>query len=148
MGVGDYRLGVREWGIKKMRGGEMIRSYRDLEIWVQSKELVKKIYEITKKLPQEEIYVLVSQMRRAAVSVPSNIAEGHTRKHSKEFSQFLYQALASLAELDTQLEIVEDIYKIEIPDEVKRDIDLLCRKIRSVIKKIDEKINNEKNNKL
>jgi four helix bundle protein len=66
-----------------------IRSFRDLTIWKESIKLVKIIYELTKTFPNSEIYGLTSQIRRAAVSVPSNIAEGHIRKHTAEFRHFL-----------------------------------------------------------
>jgi len=67
-----------------------IKRYRDLDIWKKSIELVKEVYELTKKFPKQETYGLVSQMRRAAVSIPSNIAEGFRRLHNKEYKQFLY----------------------------------------------------------
>jgi four helix bundle protein len=67
-----------------------IRTYRDLELWQKSIELVKEVYELTKKYPKQETYGLVSQMRRAAVSIPSNIAEGFRRLHNNEYKQFLY----------------------------------------------------------
>lgn len=82
-----------------------VKSYRDLKIWRKGINLAGIIYAETRNFPQEELYGLTSQMRRAAVSVPSNIAEGQARRHTKEFRQFLYQALGSLAELDTQIEI-------------------------------------------
>ena len=82
-----------------------VQSYRDLRVWQVSMDLVELIYEQTAALPDEERYGLSSQMRRAAVSIPSNIAEGHTRTSSKEFLHYLSIAQASLAELETQLEI-------------------------------------------
>jgi len=81
----------------------MIKSYKDLEIWKKSVELVKDIYIITKDFPKSETYALVDQIRRASLSIPSNIAEGHSRQHKREFKQFLFVALGSLAELETQL---------------------------------------------
>jgi len=115
----------------------MIKSYKDLEIWQESMEIVKKVYKITTQLPKEEIYGLISQLRRAAISVPSNIAEGQQRQHRNEFRQFLYQSLGSLAELETQLEIVKEIYQIRISKEVIEQMDLLGKKIRTLIKKLD-----------
>ena len=82
-----------------------VQSYRDLRVWQVSMDLVELIYEQTAALPDEERYGLSSQMRRAAVSIPSNIAEGHARTSSKEFLHYLSIAQASLAELETQLEI-------------------------------------------
>lgn len=79
-------------------------------VWQQSVNLVTEIYIITKDLPKEELYGLSSQMRRAAVSIPSNIAEGQKRKSIGEYIQFLYIANASAAELETQLVITSRIY--------------------------------------
>jgi len=81
----------------------MINDYKDLRIWQSGIDLVKKIYSATKGFPEEEKFGLTSQMRRAAVSVPSNIAEGFKRQHKKEFKQFLNICLGSLAEVETQL---------------------------------------------
>ncbi|MFH1753846.1 MAG: four helix bundle protein [Candidatus Omnitrophota bacterium] len=81
---------------------EKTRSYTDLAIWNKGIELVKAVYRTTETFPRKEMFGLTNQMRRAAVSIPSNIAEGQARKHTKEFIQFLHQALGSMAELDTQ----------------------------------------------
>lgn len=78
-----------------------IKSYKDLEIWQEGIQFVRKIYALTNAFPREELYGLTSQMRRAAVSVPANIAEGYVRNHRAELRQFLYIALGSLAELET-----------------------------------------------
>lgn len=80
-----------------------IKTHKDLDVWKESMNLVKEVYKLTKGFPEEEIYGLASQMRRAAVSIPSNIAEGGARNSDKEFIQFLYVSLGSLAELETQL---------------------------------------------
>jgi four helix bundle protein len=88
---------------------EKSRSYRDLDVWRLSIELVKDIYQVTGKFPQVEIYGLTNQLRRAAISIPSNIAEGQGRNSFKEFRQFLAIALGSLAELETQLIIAKEI---------------------------------------
>ena len=82
-----------------------IRSFRDLRVWHMAMDLVETVYALTTSFPANERYGLASQIQRAAVSVPSNIAEGHTRHHLKEYLQYLSLAQASLAELDTQLEI-------------------------------------------
>ena len=86
-----------------------IQHYRELIVWQKSMLLVQEIYAITKKLPKEELYGLSSQMQRAAVSIPSNIAEGQGRNGSKEFSQFLGIAAGSKAELQTQMLICVNI---------------------------------------
>ena len=83
----------------------MVKSYRDLRVWQAAMDLVTRVYEATRDFPRHEVYALCSQMRRAAVSIPSNIAEGHEREHIKEYLHHLSMAQASLAELETQLEI-------------------------------------------
>jgi len=82
---------------------KVVKTHRDLDVWKNRIELVKKIYILTKDFPKEEIYTLTSQIRRSAISIPSNIAEGAARNSKKEFIQFLYIALGSAAELETQL---------------------------------------------
>jgi four helix bundle protein len=82
-----------------------IKSFRDLDVWKLGMEIVLDTYDVTKLFPKEEVYGLVSQMRRAAVSIASNIAEGFNRYHNKEYKQFLFIALGSCAELETQLEV-------------------------------------------
>lgn len=88
----------------------MLTTYRELVVWQRAIELVKEIYMTTKFLPKDELYGLSSQMRRAAISIPSNIAEGQQRKSIKEFTQFLRISYGSAAELETQLIISRDIY--------------------------------------
>ncbi len=82
-----------------------IRDYKDLHVWQKGMELAKQVYLLTNRFPSEEKFGLVSQMRRAAVSVPSNIAEGQARNTTGEFVQFLSHAEGSAAELDTQLRL-------------------------------------------
>ena len=98
---------------------EKSRSYRDLNVWKLSIELVKDIYQITTKFPPAEIYGLTNQMRRAAISIPSNIAEGQGRNSFKEFKQFIAIALGSLAELETQLIISHEIGYLNREDSSK-----------------------------
>jgi four helix bundle protein len=83
----------------------VIKSYRDLEVWKESMNLVVECYQLTGMFPENEIYGLSSQMQRAAVSIPANIAEGRQRRHRKEFLQHLSIANGSLAELETHLQI-------------------------------------------
>ena len=87
----------------------MLNSYKDLIVWNRSIELVKEIYRVTSLLPKSELYGLTAQMRRAAVSIPSNIAEGYTRKHRQEYIQFIRIAFGSGAELETQLTIAKTL---------------------------------------
>ena len=83
-----------------------VKSYKELNVWKKGIEIVNRIYEITERFPHKENYGLSSQMQRAAVSIPSNIAEGFVRGHTAEYRQYLRVALGSCAELDTQLVIV------------------------------------------
>jgi len=80
-----------------------VKTHKDLDVWNKAMELVESIYRLTTQYPKEETYGLTLQTRRSAISIPSNIAEGAARKSKKEFIQFLYIALGSLAELETQL---------------------------------------------
>ena len=82
-----------------------MKGFRELRIWQAAMDLVEKIYLLTRSFPKQETYGLTSQLQRAAVSIPSNIAEGHAREHLKEYLHHLSMAQASLAELETQLEI-------------------------------------------
>jgi len=115
-----------------------IKNFRDLEIWQKGIEIVKRIYKVTEKFPKQETYGLASQMQRAAVSVPSNIAEGFNRFHNKEYRQFLYIALGSCAELETQVEIsvllsfITDKEKLGLLEEIDHE----SRMPTSLIKKI------------
>ena len=86
-----------------------VGGYKDLLVWRKGIELVKEIYRMTRPFPADERFGLVSQMRRAAVSIPSNIAEGQARRTTGEFMQFLSQAEGSLAELDTQLILAAEL---------------------------------------
>lgn len=82
-----------------------MKNFRELRVWQQSMDLVEAVYFLTQKFPKHEMYGLTRQIQRAVVSVPSNIAEGHTREHIKEYLHHLSMAQASLAEVETQLEI-------------------------------------------
>lgn len=106
-----------------MRG--KIKTHKDLDVWKDSIELVARIYQLVSNFPKEERFGLVDQIKRAAISIPSNIAEGAARNSQKEFLQFLYIALGSITELETQLiiskklrflnneKIFEDLEKIK-----------------------------------
>ena len=90
-----------------------VRSYKDLVAWQKSMDLVTAVYRASQGFPQEEIFGLVSQIRRSAVSVPSNIAEGHASTSRKEFQYFLSNARGSLAKLETQLTIAHQLAYID-----------------------------------
>ncbi|PIJ63078.1 hypothetical protein V513_03025 [Mesotoga sp. H07.pep.5.3] len=109
-----------------------LRSYKELDAWKLSMELAKKIYDITATFPAREMYGLSSQMQRAAVSVPSNIAEGSGRNSMKEFVQFIYLSRGSLLELETQLELSRMLGYL---DEEK------CNEIAKLITRVHKIIN-------
>jgi len=102
----------------------MWKNYRDLEVWKKAIQLVKKVYLLSQKYPKEEIYGLTSQLRRAAVSIPSNIAEGQARQSANEFKRFLNISKGSTAELDTQMVISKELDFIteEELDDIYTDI--------------------------
>lgn len=111
--------------------------YKDLKVWQKSVDLVVDVYKVIEKLPVHEKYALSDQMRRSAVSVPSNIAEGQRRASVKEVIQFTAIASGSLAELETQLILVEKLYKIDVSNvlgstvEVSKMLAGLVRSLRS-----------------
>jgi four helix bundle protein len=112
-----------------------VKTHKDLDVWKEAVMLVKKIYELTSVFPKEEIYGLTSQIRRAVVSIPSNIAEGAARNSRKEFIQFLYIALGSCAELDTQLIIAKELgYINECQSLLFEDLEKIKSKILGLIR--------------
>lgn len=114
-----------------------IHSHKDLKVYQEAMLLVKDIYIITKSFPKEEIYNLTSQMRRCAVSIPSNIAEGSGRKGNAELSRFLYISLGSLSELETQLDISIMLNYTEENQEIKNRIYFIKSMISKLIKSIN-----------
>jgi len=91
----------------------MLKNYKELKVWQRSYQLCLEIYKITKRFPNGERYGLTSQIRRAAVSVPSNIAEGYGRKTTQEYIRFLYIAYGSNCEMETQILLSGDLDYIE-----------------------------------
>jgi four helix bundle protein len=91
----------------------VIKDYKDLNVWQKGIELTKEIYSLTKNFPRNEQFGLTNQMRRSAVSIPSNIAEGWMRQHTNEYIQFIYYALGSCGELNTQTLIVKELGYID-----------------------------------
>ena len=115
-----------------------IRNFRDLEVWKLGKQIVYEIYAVTKSFPDDERFGLVTQMRRAAVSIPANISEGFNRFHNKEYKQFLYIALGSCAELETHVEVSFDLTFLDLNSKNKI-LELLnheSRMLRNLIKKL------------
>ena len=96
-----------------------VKSFKDLIVWVKSHELTLEIYKVTKKFPADEKYGIVSQMRRAAYSIPANIIEGHSRKHKNEFLQFLSIAKGSLEELKYFIILAADLDYISADEQNK-----------------------------
>jgi len=117
----------------------MAKSYRDLEVWRLGLDLVETIYRCTAEFPKSEIYGLAAQMRRAAVSVPSNIAEGQARSSLKEFVRFLSIALGSLAELATQLELANRLRYMEVEAALSQ-IELLGKKLHCLRTSIRDRL--------
>ena len=101
----------------------MKRAHKDLRVWQCAIELVEAVYRLTSTFPRKELFGLSSQMRRAAVSVPSNIAEGSARQSTKELLYFLSIAAGSLAELDTQLEVASRLGIGQIPASLQDKLD-------------------------
>ena len=118
--------------------GNKIKNFKDLRIWQAGIEFVEEVYKITKVFPKEEVYGIVSQMRRSSISIPSNIAEGFMRHHNKEFKQFLFIALASSAEAETQLVISERLGYIPKSEltELLNKLEILNRMIMTLTKRL------------
>jgi four helix bundle protein len=115
-----------------------IKSFKELNLWKEGMILVNNVYDKTKALPASECYGLTAQMRRAAVSVPTNIAEGFRRQYPKEFRQFLNIVLGSLAELETEILIAGKLKYVEQKDVdiVCEHIDYICRMTVCLLKKL------------
>jgi len=116
-----------------------IKSYKELIVWQKSMTLVKELYKITEQFPSSEQFGLTSQMRRASVSIPSNIAEGWGRLSRKNYIQFLRISRGSLFELETQLLIVKDLNYIKDSKEIEGLIIEISKMLNSLIKKLTEK---------
>lgn len=110
-----------------------IKTHKDLDVWKEAMELARLVYLITSKFPKEELYGLTQQIRRSAVSIPSNIAEGAARNSRKEFMQFLHISLGSLAELETQLLLSEKLGFLQIK-EIEDDVERIRKMLIGLIK--------------
>ena len=123
------------------RGTQKIRNFRDLEVWKLGKKIVVAIYEVTQSFPRDEFYGFIAQMRRAAVSIPSNVAEGFNRRHNAEYRQFLYVALGSCAELETQIEIAHDLRFVMIDgrNTLLEMLDHESKMLRNLIKRLQSR---------
>ena len=114
-------------------------NHKDLEVWKKSIGFVTEIYRATNSFPKEEIYGLTSQIRRAAVSIPSNIAEGSARRSDKEFIQFLYIALGSLVETETQLIISKEIGYLNDISYLSQEVENIRKMLVGLIKHLKGK---------
>ncbi|GAB4493668.1 MAG: four helix bundle protein [Anaerolineales bacterium] len=114
----------------------VVRNYRDLIVWQNGIKFAKDVYCLTQKFSKQEIYALSDQIRRAAVSVPSNIAEGQAHKSPADFTRFLHIALGSLAEVDTQLILAQEFGYL-----TQDDIDAMDIQIQDLRKKLSALMN-------
>ncbi|MCH8807358.1 MAG: four helix bundle protein [Planctomycetes bacterium] len=109
------------------------QTFRDLKVWRKSIGLAKLVYETTKRMPESERFGLTNQMRRAAVSIPSNIAEGNARQTRKNYIHFLIMARGSLAELETQLIIAQELKFLPPTSELMESIKEVSRMLQGLI---------------
>jgi four helix bundle protein len=119
----------------------MLKNYKELNVWKKSYTLCLYIYKVTKSFPKSEIYGLTSQIRRSAVSIPSNIAEGYGRKTTLEYVKFLYIAYGSVCELETQVMISGDLGYVETErlGELRGEIGDVERMLKAMIKSLENK---------
>ena len=118
----------------------MLRSYKDLKVWQKAYDLCLEIYKVTRSFPREEIYGLTSQVRRAAVSIPSNVAEGYGRRTKGEYVQALYIGYGSVCELETQTLLCGDLGYLEA-EELQRIENLISeveRMLKALIKSLQK----------
>lgn len=127
---------VPENGPEKKAG----QNFRDLKVWQLGKEIVAETYKLTRGFPNEELYGLTSQMRRASISIPCNISEGHSRRATKDYQRFLNIAAGSCAELETQVEIALDLgyLKAASCENVMEKVDYERCMLRKLIGKLSE----------
>ena len=119
----------------------MLKSYKDLKVWGKSYDLCLEIYRITVSFPKEERYGLTSQIRRSAVSIPSNIAEGYGRKTTLDYIRMLYISYGSVCELETQILLAGDLGLIEKGElyAIKEGIEEIERMLKALIKSLENK---------
>jgi four helix bundle protein len=134
-------LGIGGWGAEQgMAEGRVVSSYRDLEVWRGGMDFAAEVYRLTKLMPKAEEYRLISQLLRAAASVPANIAEGHARGSRKEYAQFISIARGSLAEAETLLLLAvraellsrqSVAHSFAVADRLGRQLNVLRRRLAS-----------------
>ena len=118
-----------------------MKTHKDLDIWKKGVDLVTDIYKITGKFPKEEIYGLTSQMRRSAISYPSNIAEGAAKNTKSDYIRFIYISLGSLSELETQGIISKNLGLIADTKDLLNEIEILRKMTLNFIKYLRNKVN-------
>jgi len=119
----------------------MKKTHKDLDVWKKAIEFVTMIYRMTSNFPKEEIYGLINQLRRAAVSIPSNISEGAARNSDKELLQYLYISRASVVEIETQLIIAHNLNYLKNEDLfIIEQLKSIIRMLTSFINKVKERI--------
>jgi len=116
-----------------------VKTHKDLDVWKKAMELAKTIYAITRAFPRSEMLGLTSQMRRAAVSVPSNIAEGSCRGTDPDFIRFLYISLGSLAELETQVMLASSLEYIKPDSEILSEINNIRPLLLGLLRHVKER---------
>jgi len=117
-----------------------MKTHVDLDVWKKSMDFVENIYKISSQFPKEEVYGLTSQIRRAAISIPSNIAEGASRQGSKEFVQFLYISLGSLSEVETQTMLAKRLNFVANIDLILHEITLIKKMLNGLITHLKNKL--------
>jgi len=123
-----------------MESVKVIRKHESLEVWQEAMELVTMVYQVTKSLPTTEQFALTSQLKRASVSIPSNIAEGAARDSQKEFLRFLSIARGSLAELETQLQIAQRLGYLKDLQEVYYTTNKVFAKLTALIQMLKRRM--------
>ncbi len=118
-----------------------MKDYKELEVWKKGISLVLNIYETTKNFPKDERFALTDQIKRAAVSIPSNIAEGASRNTTKEFVQFLYIALGSASELETQIIIAEKLGYLRSKETLYTEITVIRKMLNALITSLKKIVN-------
>ena len=117
-----------------------MKTHKDLDVWKLSRELVSDVYRVSADFPKSELYGLTNQIRRSVVSIPSNIAEGSARQGNKEFIHFLYVALGSLAELETQLFLVIDLNYLKEDKKIFKKLERIRMMLLGLIRSIKQKM--------
>ena len=123
-----------------------VQSYRDLEVWRRGREIVKSIWKLSEKLPKGELYGLTSQTRRAAISIPANIAEGWGRHYPAEFVQFLRKANGSRTELETHLILIEDLELCPgmMVEPMLKELEILGKQLLTLERSLKRRMSEEK----